>query len=138
MARQGTPAAAAACQGSGRTAAGRSSERTCAPGHAAAGPGHRSVEDLLANILDPNMAMNPAYVTYAATLADGEEEAGVLAAETPQSVTLLQAGGCRGGGAAREAEGAAVQRPFADARGPRAGVTPQEMRDLIALLQARP
>jgi putative heme-binding domain-containing protein len=124
-------------------------ERACAQCHVAAGlgfhvgpdlsgMGHRSVEDLLSNILDPNMAMNPAFVTYTAALADGEEEAGILAAETPQSVTLLQAGGRR-----VEVPRAKLKELRSSGRslmpeGLEAGVTPQELRDLIALLQARP
>jgi putative heme-binding domain-containing protein len=81
-------------------------ERACAPCHVTGGLGHhvgpeltglghRSVEDLLTNILDPNMALNPAYAAYTAELADGELESGILAAETPQGVTLLQALGRR-------------------------------------------
>ena len=124
-------------------------ERACAQCHVAAGLGfhvgpdlsglgHRSVEDLLSNILDPNMAMNPAYVTFVAELADGEEEMGILAAETPQSVTLLQAGGRR-----VELPRAKLKELRSTGRslmpeGLEAGVTPQELRDLIALLQARP
>ncbi|MFN0069696.1 MAG: c-type cytochrome, partial [Limisphaerales bacterium] len=124
-------------------------ERACAQCHVAgglgfhvgpdlSGLGHRSVEDLLSNILDPNMAMNPAFVTYAATLADGDEESGILASETPQGITLLQAGERR-----VEIPRAKLKALRSSGRslmpeGLEAGVTPQEMRDLIALLQARP
>src|SRR5690606_8699199 len=77
-------------------------ERICAQSHHASGLGyrvgpdlssvsHRSVEDLLSNVLDPNMAMEPLYVAYSADLVDGEEETGLLVAETATSVTLLQA-----------------------------------------------
>lgn len=124
-------------------------ERACAQCHVAAGMGfhvgpdlsglgHRSVEDLLSNILDPNMAMNPAYATFVAELDDGEEEMGILAAETPGAVTLLQAGGRRveiprGRLKSLRSTGRSLMP-----EGLEAGVTPQELRDLIALLQARP
>ena len=36
------------------------------------GQSHRSVEDLISNILDPNMAMNPAFATVSVELKDGD------------------------------------------------------------------
>jgi putative membrane-bound dehydrogenase-like protein len=102
------------------------------------GLSHRSVEDLLSNILDPNMAMNPAYVAYTAELTDGEQESGILAGETAGSVTLLQA------------QGRKVEIPRRDLRqfrsngrslmpdGLEAGLTPRELRDLIDFLQHPP
>src|SRR5205085_11310011 len=52
---------------------------------------HRSVEDILSNILDPNMAINPAFVSFTAELTSGDLETGILASETADSITLLQA-----------------------------------------------
>jgi putative membrane-bound dehydrogenase-like protein len=52
---------------------------------------HRSVEDIASNILDPNMAINPIYISFTAELSSGDLESGILASETPDSVTLLQA-----------------------------------------------
>lgn len=121
-------------------------ERLCAPCHRVqnvglrvgpelTGMSHRSVEDLLSNILDPNMAMNPAFVAYTAELTDGEQELGLLAAETTDAVTLLQA------------QEHAVVIPRARIKslrasgrslmpeGLEAGLTPAELRDVIAFLQ---
>jgi putative heme-binding domain-containing protein len=98
---------------------------------------HRSVEDLLSNILDPNMAINPAYVSYTAEWSPDEVATGILQSETPAAVTLLQAQGIR------------VVIPRAKLRrlessglslmpeGLEAGLTPQQLRDLISFLQQR-
>src|SRR5262249_44952505 len=68
-------------------------ERICSQCHALGGIGtavgpdlgalaHRSVEDLLSNILDPNMAINPSYVTFTAETVAGEVETGILQSES--------------------------------------------------------
>jgi putative heme-binding domain-containing protein len=100
-----------------------------------AGSAHRSVEDLLSNILDPNMAMNPAFVAYQAETVDDETITGLLEAQRGDSVTLRQAGEQR------------VVLPRARIRslrstglslmpeGLEAGRSPQELRDLIAFIR---
>ena len=45
-------------------------------------------EDLLANILDPNMAIASGFDTWQAVLNSGETVQGVIAAETPAAITL--------------------------------------------------
>lgn len=100
------------------------------------GMSHRSVEDLLSNILDPNMAINPAYVVYEAEMQDGEVHYGLLAAETPEAITLLQAMEervvlsrgqliqLRSTGRSLMPDGLEMDR------------SPQDMRDLIEYLQS--
>jgi putative heme-binding domain-containing protein len=100
-----------------------------------AGSAHRSVEDLLSNILDPNMAMNPAFVAYQAETVDDETITGLLEAQRGDSVTLRQAGEQR------------VVLPRTRIRslrstglslmpeGLEAGRSPQELRDLIAFIR---
>lgn len=121
-------------------------ERLCAPCHRVqdlghhvgpelTGMSHRSVEDLLSNILDPNMAMNPAFVAYTAELTDGEQETGLLRSENAESVTLLQAQD-----RVVEIPRRRIQQLRANGRslmpeGLEAGLTPRELRDLIAFLQ---
>ncbi len=123
-------------------------EKTCAPCHVLGGLGqpvgpdlgaqaHRSVEDLLSNILDPNMAINPAYVSYTAETHEGEIETGILQGESAESVVLLQAQGRKlvllrkqlkrfeSGGLSLMPEGL------------EAGMSPADLRDLIAFLQGR-
>ena len=99
------------------------------------GAAHRSVEDLLSNILDPNMAMNPAFVAYQAETLDDETVMGLLETQRGDSVTLKQAGDRR------------VVLPRARIRslkstglslmpeGLEAGRSPQELRDLIAFIR---
>jgi putative membrane-bound dehydrogenase-like protein len=53
----------------------------------------KSGEDLLVAVFDPNREVDPRYVNYQATTADGRTLNGVVAAETPTSVTLRRADG---------------------------------------------
>jgi len=131
----------------GEAARGRAVfEKTCAQCHSLGGVGHqvgpdlaalahRSVEDLLSNILDPNMAINPAYVSYTAETAAGEIETGILESESPDAVVLRQA-------LARkitlprkqikrfESSGLSLMPD-----GLEAGMSPADLRDLIAFMQ---
>lgn len=123
-------------------------ERICAQCHLAQGLGHsvgpdltdlshRSVEDLVSNILDPNMALNPLFVAFMAELADGEIETGILGPENAESVTLLQALGRK-----VEIPRARIKSLRSEGRslmpeGLEAGMTPQDLRDLVAFLQQR-
>ena len=96
---------------------------------------HRSVEDLAFNILDPNMAINPSFVAYEAETKDGELLSGIIASESPESVTLLSAQGIRrevarahllylrSGGLSLMPEGLEEL------------LTPSDLRDLISFLQ---
>jgi putative membrane-bound dehydrogenase-like protein len=98
---------------------------------------HRSVEDLLSNILDPNMAINPAYVSYTAEWSPDEVATGIMQSETPAAVTLLQAQGIR-----VVIPRAKLQRLESSGlslmpEGLEVGLTPQQLRDLIAFLQQR-
>jgi putative heme-binding domain-containing protein len=123
-------------------------EKACAQCHVADGLGqrvgpeltglsHRSVEDLVSNILDPNMAINPGYTTYLAELNSGESETGILKGETSAAVTLLQAAG-------REVVLPRARiKSFASTglslmpEGLEAAMTPAELRDLVAFIQQR-
>jgi putative membrane-bound dehydrogenase-like protein len=99
------------------------------------GMSHRSVEDLLSNILDPNMAINPAYITYNCETTSGELETGLLQAESPETVTLLQAAEKkivipRSNIKHLQSSGLSLMP-----EGLEAGLTPANLRDLIAFLQ---
>jgi putative membrane-bound dehydrogenase-like protein len=122
-------------------------ERLCAQCHVAGGlgfrvgpeltgQGHRSVEDLLSNILDPNMAMNPAFVAFTAELKDGESETGILVSEGTEAITLVQAGGRK-----VEIPRSRIRELRSSGRslmpdGLEAGLTPSELRNVIAFLQS--
>ena len=99
------------------------------------GVAHRSVEDLLSNILDPNMAINPGFVACTVETDDGEEVSGLLQAETPEAITLLQAEGRtlvfpRRSVVRIESSGLSLMP-----EGLEEGRSPQDLRDLIAFLQ---
>jgi len=98
---------------------------------------HRSVEDLLANILDPNMAMNPRFITFLAETADGESQTGLLISQNPTTITLVQADEKiitvpRKRLTKLESTGRSLMP-----EGLEQGKTPQNLRDLIAFLQQR-
>ena len=134
--------------GTGDAARGRAVfETSCATCHRCAdvghkvgpdlsGVAHRSVEDLLGNILDPNMAINPGFVAYQAETRDGETHAGLLSGDAPESITLLQAAGQTVVIPRRDLVRLASTGSSLMPEGLEAGRTPQEMRDLIAFLQA--
>ena len=99
------------------------------------GMSHRSVEDLLSNILDPNMAINPAYITYNCETTSGELETGLLQAESAEAVILLQAAEKkivipRSSVKHLQSSGLSLMP-----EGLEAGLTPASIRDLIAFLQ---
>jgi putative membrane-bound dehydrogenase-like protein len=78
--------------------------RACATCHVAEGVGqavgpdlatitNRLPEDLLAQILDPNREVLPAYLNYTVATTDGQVYSGLIAGETPTAVTLKRAEG---------------------------------------------
>jgi putative heme-binding domain-containing protein len=83
------------------------------------------------------MAINPAYASYTAEWSPDENATGILQSETPEAITLLQAQGLK----------VVVPRPKLKRmestglslmpEGLEAGLTPQQLRDLIAFLQKR-
>ena len=97
---------------------------------------HRSVEDLVSNILDPNMAINPSYVTYTVETKDGEIFSGVLQAESPQSVVLLQAMGLRSVIQRKDIQEMRSTGLSLMPEGLEAGLNPSDLRDLVAYLQS--
>ncbi len=99
------------------------------------GVAHRSVEDLLGNILDPNMAINPGFVAYEAETRDGESHVGLLAREGPDSITLAQASERVVVIPRRDLVRLAGTGASLMPEGLESGRSPQELRDLIAFLQ---
>jgi putative heme-binding domain-containing protein len=123
-------------------------EKTCAPCHAVndlgnhVGPdltdaSHRSVEDLASNILDPNMAINPNYVSYFVETDSGELETGILQSESAEAITLLQAQGKKVVIPRRKIKRLEASGLSLMPEGLEAGMTPAELRDLIAFLQEK-
>ena len=99
------------------------------------GVAHRSVEDLLGNILDPNMAINPGFVAYNVETKDGETISGLLMEGSGDLITLVQAGGIRSAINRRDAVRVSSSGTSLMPEGLEAGRSPQDVRDLIAFIQ---
>ena len=121
-------------------------EKVCASCHALDGVGfavgpdlsaarHRSVEDVLSNILDPNMAINPNYFAYNVETLEGELETGLLQSESAEAVTLLQAQGRKLVVARRKIKRLESSGLSLMPEGLEAGLDPADVRGLIAFLQ---
>ncbi|HEY3787815.1 MAG TPA: PVC-type heme-binding CxxCH protein [Urbifossiella sp.] len=54
---------------------------------------NKSGEDLLVSLFDPNREVDPRYVNYQAVTADGRILLGIVATETPTSITMRRADG---------------------------------------------
>jgi putative membrane-bound dehydrogenase-like protein len=100
-----------------------------------AGTAHRSVEDLLSNILDPNMAMNPSFGAYEVERQDGESIIGLLSSQTVDSVVLLLADEQRVTVPRTQIKSIRSTGRSLMPEGLEAGRTPQDLRDLIAFLR---
>jgi putative heme-binding domain-containing protein len=95
---------------------------------------NKTAEEIMVNILDPNREVSPEFIEYAIALDDGRVVTGVVASETPSSVTLRNREG---------AEQTILRRNVAEItntgkslmpEGMEKNVTPQEMTDLITYL----
>jgi hypothetical protein len=120
-------------------------QRLCAQCHLAAGMGHgvgpdfgslahRSVEDLVSNILDPDHAIHPDYVAYEVVLVSGDRELGLIEHESSSALTLLQAGGERRVIPRQQVASRASTGHSLMPAGLEQGLDPQALRDLIALI----
>jgi putative membrane-bound dehydrogenase-like protein len=98
---------------------------------------HRSVEDIASNILDPNMAINPNYISFTAQLNSGDLESGILATESPDSITLLQAQEKRVVIARKEIKHLRSSGISLMPEGLDKVLTPADLRDVIAFIQAK-
>jgi putative membrane-bound dehydrogenase-like protein len=123
-------------------------EKTCASCHMLAGVGHqvgpdlgalahRSAEDLLSNILDPNMAIQPNYLAFTAETTSGEIETGILQSETAESIVLLQGLGKRVVLARKDITRLESSGLSLMPEGLESALTPADLRDLIEFIQVK-
>jgi putative heme-binding domain-containing protein len=101
------------------------------------GLAHRSVEDLVSHVLDPNMSIEPAYVAYDVETTEGELLTGILESEGADSIALLMASSVRhviprDRIVRVESTGLSLMAERLED-----GMSPQDLRDLIAFLQER-
>jgi putative heme-binding domain-containing protein len=117
--------------------------QNCSVCHRLQGEGHnigpdlgtvvdKPAQELVVAILDPNQAVDPAYTGYTVVTKDDRELSGILAAETPNSITLRMAGG------AEELISRGELKEFTSSgrslmpEGFEAGLKPQDLADLIS------
>ena len=96
---------------------------------------NKSGEDLLASLFDPNREVDPRYVNYQAVTADGRILLGIVATETPTSITLRRADG---------AEDTILRKDLESLRSTKLSLMPEELEkkltkqdvaDLLAYLK---
>jgi putative heme-binding domain-containing protein len=107
------------------------------------GPNLRSVSGwspdmLLTNILDPNRQVEPRYLSYTATLTNGESVFGIITAETGNGIVIKGIDGKE-----RELLRGSIQSLAGSGRslmpdGLEANLSPQDVADLLRFLQSPP
>jgi len=96
----------------------------------------KSIDMLLVAILDPNEALEAKYVNYTALIKDGREASGVIAAETPNSVTIRNAGGVEEVILRPDIKELKSSGVSLMPEGFENGLAPQDMADLIAYIRS--
>ena len=98
---------------------------------------HRSVEDLLSHIIDPNMAINPNYVSCVIETLDNTIQSGLLSEENEHTVSLTLPGGLQKQIQRKSIKRIEVLPTSLMPEGMELAITPFEMRSLIDFLQQR-
>ena len=97
----------------------------------------KPVETLLVAILDPNQAFETKYINYTAVTKSDREISGIIAVETPNSVTLRNAGGMDETILRGDIKELTSSRLSFMPDGFENTLTPQDMADLIAYIRSR-
>ncbi|MBX9582735.1 MAG: c-type cytochrome [Gemmataceae bacterium] len=120
----------------------------CAACHRLDGVGHevgpnllaalpnKSAEDLLVALFDPNREVDPRYVGYQATTADGRVLTGIVAAETPAGVTLRRPDGAEDTVRRADLEALRSTRLSLMPEGLEKQLSPRDVADLFGYLRA--
>jgi putative membrane-bound dehydrogenase-like protein len=98
---------------------------------------HRSAEEVLLHVIDPNREVSPNYYEYVVMLRDGRVTSGAIAEESPTSVTLRRAGRARETILRADIVELASTGRSLMPEGIENQVTLQEMADLLAFLLDR-
>jgi putative heme-binding domain-containing protein len=99
-----------------------------------AGVRRRTPEEILMNVLDPNREVSPEFLEYGVALDDGRVLTGLVAAETPSSITLRGREGVEQTILRRNIEELSSTGKSLMPEGLEKAITPQEMTDLIGFL----
>jgi putative heme-binding domain-containing protein len=122
--------------------------QNCATCHRLKGEGNEVGPDLgtvadkpigtfLVAMLDPNQALESKYVSYTASTRDGREITGIIASETPSSITIRSSGGAEEVIARSEIQTLASSKLSLMPEGLENVLPPQDMADLIAFIRSR-
>lgn len=95
---------------------------------------NRSPAQLLVNLLDPNREVSPNFLEYVVATADGQIITGIIASETPASITLRQAEGKQQTILRSDIEEFRSSGKSMMPEGLEKKIMPQEMADLLAFL----
>ena len=101
------------------------------------GLSHRSVEDLLSHIIDPNMAINPNYVSCVVETIDNTVQSGLLSEENEQLIALTLPGGLKQQIKRESIKRMEVLPTSLMPEGMEQAISPLEMRSLIDYLQQK-
>jgi putative heme-binding domain-containing protein len=98
----------------------------------------RIPSEVLEHVLDPNREVSPQYLEYVVVTRDGVIKTGIIASETPTSITLRQSGGKQETVLRSEIDEMTGSGKSLMPDGFEKKITPAEMADLIAFLLAKP
>ena len=97
----------------------------------------KPVETLLVAILDPNQAFETRYINYTAVTKSGRELSGIIAAETPNSITLRNSGGADEVILRSDLKELTSSKLSLMPEGLETILKPQDMTDLIAYIRSK-
>jgi putative membrane-bound dehydrogenase-like protein len=95
---------------------------------------HKTADEILVSILDPNREASPEFLEYTIALVDGRMVAGLIASETPSSLTVRAREGAEQTILRREIAEIAGTGKSLMPEGLEKSVPPKDMADLIAYL----
>ena len=97
----------------------------------------RGADAILANILDPNLEVNPQYINYLILKIDGSSSTGMIASENATTVTLKRAEGQSETILRDDIEQMQSSRKSIMPEGLHQSISPEAMADLISYLMSR-
>jgi putative heme-binding domain-containing protein len=92
-------------------------------------------ENIVFHIVSPDAEIAPAFTAYTCELKDGRMFAGILASETPTSVTIRQPGGTEESVLRADIKALAAMPNSLMPTGLDAAISPQDLADLLAFLK---
>ncbi|WP_209330847.1 PVC-type heme-binding CxxCH protein [Lunatimonas salinarum] len=96
---------------------------------------NRRLENILSDILDPNLSIADGYDLWSVELQDGETVQGLIASETPTALAIRQVGGMERTIARDQIQKIQTLGVSAMPAGLEGGISKQEMADLLAFIK---